>query len=161
MAQSRQEVEEYQAAFLSCLAALGVQGQPTIGGVVNATVPAKDGKPVPGAIELAEEAMSNCSEHVPEPSLWAAPADRDDYQRMIDVRDCLIAHGFPVPEPPSAEVWLEQRRDSDQIAWSPYTAIFGDDKAGHVEQFSREELTEINVACPQNGTGGFYVSYAD
>jgi len=65
------------------------------------------------------------------------------YGRMIDTRDCIVAHGFEVPEPPSAETW----KDSDwQSAWNPY-----DDLVVGQNALAQDKLFALAQACPQPG----------
>jgi hypothetical protein len=158
MAQARQENEEYAQAILSCLAEFGVEGSVAIGGGgVSANFATDDkGQPLPGALEIASSAVDECDARVPLPPLWVAPADEADYQRMLDVRDCLIAQGLDVPEAPSAETWIEQRSDKETIEWSPYTEIFGDNTSPYYISLSDNEFEHISVACPQNGNGGYH-----
>lgn len=143
MAQARQEVEAYQSAMMSCFAEFGVEGDPTPGGEVLVSYRGgEDGELAPGVEQLVENALTECSERVALPSLWTAPADADAYQRMLDSRDCLIAQGYEMPEPPSLDAWTE----SGFAAWNPYQELTGPDVP---VQPSLAEIERLTRECPQ------------
>lgn len=153
MAQARQEVEEYQSAMMACFAEFGVEGDPTPGGEVLVSYRGgEDGELAPGVQELVETALTECSERVALPSLWTAPADADAYQRMLDSRDCLIAQGYEMPEPPSMEAWIE----SGFAAWNPYQELTGPDAP---VQPSLAEIERLTQECPQVIQGA--IAFAD
>ena len=144
MAQARQEVEVYQNAMISCLEEFGVRGIATIGGTVGTGgLVDDDGLQPAGAEELRSKAFDECHDRVPAPHLWDAPLDRNSYDRVIESRDCLIAHGIEVREAPTFEVWRDQ-----SVPWSPHEVLY--DLVG---QLSDEELHALVSACPQPGGG--------
>ncbi|MDR2723557.1 MAG: hypothetical protein LBB54_07540 [Cellulomonadaceae bacterium] len=156
MAQARQEIEEYNTAYMSCLTEFGVEGGLIVGGGVALKEPVdENGAPLPGMREQNEAAMTECDSRVAVPEIWTLPADGETYQRMIDVRECLLSEGYAVPEPPSAEVWMEQGQKGP--AWSPYVAIFSDPDSPDFIHISEDELSRLNAVCQQSGNGGFFV----
>lgn len=132
MAEARLQVEEYQSEMVACLAASGVIGIRAIGGGVIAGYPAYAG---PEVSELVDQAMDDCSEKIDLPAIWRHRPDPDGYQRMIELRECIVFHGFELPAPPSFEVWTEQ-------PWFPYLELADVPPA---------DLRELVDACPPSG----------
>lgn len=157
MAQARQELEAYQGAKSACLDGYGVEWQVTPGGEVVVMVhPDENGDPIPGLRELVERALDECGRAVREPSLWTADLDSDAYQRMLDVRSCLIAQGEDIPAAPSEDVWVE----SGYGAWNPYEALVGPE-VPLGEALGQDEIAALMSACPQSGPGGLSVAFGD
>lgn len=149
MAGLRQETEQYTAAMLTCLSEFGVEGIVAIGGhVVTGGVTDEDGNLPPGAAEIRQAASEECNARVDFPLAWSAPGDADTYARILEVRECLIARGVDVPEPPSEAVWLDRAGRGD--FWSPYETF---NAPGSGLRFPDAELAELNEACPQYGPG--------
>ncbi len=149
MAQARQQEEEYQAAMVSCLAGYGVKGIESVGGTVGTGgVTDANGNLDPGLEKLNEQASTACNAQVPAPDLWTAPLDDAAYQRMLDVRQCVIAHGYPVPEAPSEETWKEQ-----QGPWNPYQVLMDPQITPQAQQPHIGEYEALMKACPQSGAG--------
>ncbi|MDR2723285.1 MAG: hypothetical protein LBB54_06130 [Cellulomonadaceae bacterium] len=94
---------------------------------------------------------------MPLPPLLTVTFDATAYAQMLDVRDCLIAHGYDVPIPPSQESWMEQGQNGEE-QWSAYVAAFwGDWKNSHMAPtISESELAELNKKCPQTAEGGLF-----
>jgi len=146
MAEARRGVAEYHTAMRNCLGEFGVVGMVAPGGLV-ATGGPTDGE---GArtdaggmspVELARlesQAMRECLNRVPYPPHWHNLPTEQDYQRMLENRECLIAHGLAIREPPALEAWLITR-------WNPWSAAINDNGLGipEIEQFME--------ACPQHG----------
>lgn len=148
MAQARQQVEEYQSAMLACLAEHGVQGIVAIGGpVATGGVTDADGNLPAGVQELQEAASKDCNGRVALPALWSAPADDAAYQRMLQVRECVLAQGYEVGEAPSEETWKEQAASG--TAWSAYQELIGPG----VTRIPDADLRALMEACPQIGQG--------
>ena len=149
VAQARQEVEDYQNAFVACMRANGADAEVMIGGNVIgfAVTIDEEGLPIPGIEELLENATDTCGEQVPRPAHWGHSKDEQAYERMLDVRECLIAHGHEVSEPPSLEAWLGQ---SPANAWNLYLDLF----PGHAASpLPDDELIALLRVCPQSGFG--------
>jgi len=144
MAAARAETEEYTSRFSSCLDEFGVTYDVAAGGAVTTVTRVDEsGQAPPGIAELNTLAMTECDERVPPPSSWSAPADEDAYRRMVDVRNCIVAQGHDLPEPPSLEVWLDQHRP-----WMPYEQL----------TLGFAELQTLMEQCPQSGTRMFFRS---
>jgi hypothetical protein len=150
MSQARQELEEYQSALMTCYSEHGVQGIVMVGGSVAAVTPTgASGEPLAGAQQLVEQAVDECDGQVTRPSVWSAPQDKSAYQRMLDVRSCLVAHGHNISEPPSMEVWLEQ---GSSEAWNPYSQLLSG-FADKGRELSDDEALHLLEICPQTGIG--------
>lgn len=148
MAQARQQVEEYQSAMVACLNELGVEGLVSLGGPVLTGGVTDDAGNLPGGVqELQEAASAECGARVPRPELWTAPADHAAYQRVIELRRCVVAQGYEVVETPSEETWIEQAGSG--VAWSPYTELVGESAA----RIPDDDLRALMQACPQSGQG--------
>lgn len=154
MAQVRQQNEEHNNAMIVCFAEYGIRVVAMIGapGVVFSSPTDDDGQPPPGAEDVLLAAADDCNARNPLPDhLKVQVFDDAAYEKMQDVRACLIVHGYDVPEPPSLETW----KDSDLMTgWNPYIVTF----SGAVgAQITEDELRSLNEACPQSGPN-FYVS---
>ncbi|MDR0481864.1 MAG: hypothetical protein LBH13_01685 [Cellulomonadaceae bacterium] len=147
MAQARQEIEEYQAGIAACYEEFGLTPTIAIGGTVG--IGYGGGEPPPGFEELAEKAGLECDQRVPAPAIWVAPQDEAAYQRMLDVRECLSAHGWPTPQPPSFATWKEQ-----EFPWTAYTVLIDPEITPVANQPTHADLRELMEVCPQGGTGG-------
>ncbi|MCL1899092.1 MAG: hypothetical protein FWG11_00970, partial [Promicromonosporaceae bacterium] len=104
VAQFRQDQEEFQLAQIACWAEFGFDKvNDPAGGVMLADF---DAEQPPGWFELFESAGFECLERTKHLA-WALPLpfDEEAYQRVLDTRDCLLAHGHHVSEPPTFEVW--------------------------------------------------------
>lgn len=82
----------------------------------------------------------------PEPHTLLPPSDADlesTYTYLTGpLTDCLEARGFPVPEPPSLDTFIDQQRSAaSRVTWSPYAEV-----SQYVPQ---DEWLRLNEACPQ------------
>lgn len=149
MAQARQEVEEYTASKLACLAEFGAEGVVGLAGTVGTGGELdENGNLPPGIDELNRRAAAECNARVPSPTLWGGAPDRAAYERNLDVRECLLSHGYESPEPPSFEVWAEAYTSFSGELWYPYMSITAPGST-----VSDEELAQLMVACPQTAFG--------
>lgn len=157
MAQVRQQDDAYQAAMISCYAEYGLTAVRTIGGGSVGFVDLADdsGQMPPGVEAVVEKASADCNERVPAPEHRSSGLDHAAYQRMLDLRRCIVAHGYDVAEPPSEQTWQDADPGS---AWNPYTAAFG---GGSGEQVSQDELRSLMTACPQPGPSYYVVAPVD
>ena len=148
VSQARQEIEEYRTAFVSCIEENGGQADVAIGGNVSIFTQLFDneGREIPGALDIASQISDTCSS-IPGPVHWGLPMDDAAYDRMIDVRECIVAHGFEVSQPPTREVWLEQ---GPSFAWNPYTELF---PTFSQDPLPEDQLIPLLAACPQSGHG--------
>lgn len=75
------------------------------------------------------------------------PVARDDdffrtmYSRTLDTRDCLVAHGVAVSEPPSEDAWIEALKSGSAGVWAPFNDVTGSD----------DEFYELFDVCVQGG----------
>ncbi|MDX1658510.1 MAG: hypothetical protein R3343_06800 [Nitriliruptorales bacterium] len=69
------------------------------------------------------------------------------YEYMLALRECLIAEGYDIPEPPSKQVWIDTHYDPD-LAWKIWSFV---PDAGNPE-YSWEH---IEVRCPAQPVGGY------
>lgn len=142
MAQVRQQDEEFQSAMIACYDEYNFDAVRSIGGgsIGFIDLPAD-----PATQELFEQASTECNARVPLPE-YSLDTTLDDaaYERTLELRECIIAHGYDVEEPPSAAVW----KDSGlQHAWSPYQELLG----RGVEGVTQADLRALTDACPQPG----------
>jgi len=146
MAEARLGVEEYHAAMLSCLAEFGVVGIAAPGGHVGTGGRTdEDGVRIdaqgrsPAELQrLENQATRECQDRHPYPAHWTSTATEADYERTLQVRECLLAHGLQVQEPPPLEIWLISR-------WNPWRSAFSDNGLGPAE------VDHFMAACPQTG----------
>ncbi|MCM3658579.1 hypothetical protein M3147_15085 [Agromyces mediolanus] len=99
-------------------------------GWVNLTV-ADDGS-MSGEIPAAqsdqyEEDFGECQAQVelnyPVPEMTES-AIRERYAREVGTRDCLIAQGYSISDPPSEQVWVETFTSDPASLWLPYFEVF-------------------------------------
>lgn len=86
-------------------------------------------------------ARAACTESVGEPPTVAPLTEaeiRDRYAYLLAARDCLLALGYPVSEPPSEDVFVDSWSTGP---WSPYADI--------VDALTPDEWDEANRECPQ------------
>ena len=150
MAQVRQQDEAFQSAMIACFAEYGLEATRQIGGGdVGIHFTSDDGsipEIPPGVQAIIDEAAEDCNARVPLPDHHASKTlDGAAYERMIDLRECIVAQGYDVPEPPSAEVWIDSGL---MAAFNPYVATLMGPSAIRVPQ---DELRSLMEACPQSG----------
>lgn len=150
MSQVRQENEAFESAMMACLAEHGVKGSITIGGGHVGVVTNVDetGQIPAGVSELNGSALEICSGEVPEPDYWHQLIDDSAYQQILDTRDCLVAQGLAIPDPPSKDRWIEDA-ESGRI-WGAYDSLLGEDSP-----VSLAQLAELVATCPTGAYGGF------
>jgi hypothetical protein len=145
---ARQQIEQYQQEYLTCLSEFGLNGVVGVGGgIVGIEIPSDaNDEPLPGASTIVDEAGTECSERVAQPRHWVTVPDSASYQRTLDVRGCLVAHGARVSEAPSFETWAESAHP-----WNPFEEIF--------TAVTQEEFLRFAELCPQAGYGQFVVNF--
>ncbi|MCL2652578.1 MAG: hypothetical protein FWD63_02150 [Propionibacteriaceae bacterium] len=152
MAQVRQENDEYQSSTIACYAEYGFSGVREMGGnVVFVDVPQD-----PATQALMKKAFDDCDVRVPRPA-YVGDQVLDDaaYGKMVQLRDCVMEHGYPLPEPPTAETWKESNLAD---AWNPYQFFIGPSPEHAVQQ---SELFGLEAACPQPGPNFVVVGPSD
>lgn len=148
MASFRQDMEEWQLEQMACFAERGVTVTPAASGGVHLPIVNLIADP-PGTQDLIDEAMWDCSELVGRFDWWQVPLDEDVYQRILESRECVIAHGYEVPEAPSLEVWQQQGG-----MWFPHQFAF-DVRRAEGFRWTYSVWAELNRVCPQPGPGIF------
>ena len=143
MAQVRQQSEEYQSGQIACYAEFGLTAVRDLAGGVGFVNLPQDA----ATQALLDTASTECNARVPLPA-FAQNETLDDtaYQRMLDLRQCIVTHGYALPDAPSAERWKES--DPWYSAWSPYSAFIGPDAT---TDLSDTDLFSLADACPQPG----------
>ncbi|ACZ30615.1 hypothetical protein Xcel_1587 [Xylanimonas cellulosilytica DSM 15894] len=147
MAQVRQADEEFQSAMIACYAEFGLESVRSIGGGTVGMVNLIDetGQVPAGVQARVDAAAAECNARVPLPEHQSWAFDGAAYQRMIELRECIVAHGFEVPEAPSEEAWKDSEPAS---AWNPYEAMLGGARGASTTQ---DEVAALMTACPQPG----------
>lgn len=152
VAQFRQDMEEFQLAKIACYADFGIEVVKDPAGGIG--LPETDGELLSDAwIDLLESAGLECLERVGSLSWAHLPVDEEAYQRMVDARDCLVAHGHHVSEPPTFEVWRQ-----DVHAWTPHGDLFDNLTLRQGIRISAAEWATMNAECPQPAQHLFSVS---
>jgi hypothetical protein len=147
MVEARQSVHNYTTAYMDCLLEQGVTGFPTIGvGTVMVSTPlGLDGNIDAESSALNDAAQMLCSgrilppTHLPQPPYFEINPTLQDYYRMVDVRNCLVANGINVSTPPLASVWLAQAEP-----WNPWVKVT-------FQTDSEDTLRNLMNFCPQDG----------
>jgi hypothetical protein len=146
MARARQESDEYDRSLTACFTEFGVESFPIVGGgVATGTTLDADGNYPPGQEELINTALEECDKRVQPPVSRASSLTPEAYAKTLEVRACVIAHGFELPEPPTLDVWLEQ----EEFAWNPYTVLMDPTITPKDRQPTRQQLEELTITCPQ------------
>ncbi len=151
MALVRQQSEEYQSGQIACYAEYGLTPIRNMAGGVGFVDLPDDAS----TRALLERAAADCNARIPLPTHQLNKAlDDAAYQKVLDLRQCIVAHGYPMPEAPSAEVW----KDSDLMyAWNPYSEFNGMGGMGLGAQIkiADADLFALADACPQPGPNFF------
>ena len=155
MAQFRQEMEEDANAWVNCYAEFGVEAYIGPSFMVSFPTDYTYDPTLPARNELRNKAGMECFERLGQMRWWDVAIDADAYRRMLDSRDCLIAHGHEVPEPPAMEVWIEGGG-----FWNPHGEWF-DARTRDVGLMTATEWNEVNETCPQPGPMMFGVGGLD
>jgi len=90
-------------------------------------------------MQEVSQALDECNELFPFPYFGGQIANPELYQRMLDTRECLIAHGQPVPEPISQESWIQRGGN-----WVPISVSSAMNRPA-------AEFRALERACPQSG----------
>ena len=135
MTSHREIGEAHQAALAACIEEHGFTPDKGIGGfsvVVRAAT-------IDGSFSEMYAASAECHERYPFPYFGGHEATPELYQRMLDQRSCLIAHGQDIPEPPTEETWLNSGG-----RWIPFSQL--------PERIRSSEIgAALSKACPQSG----------
>ena len=146
MAEQRRQVEEWDLAMQACFSRLGLEAQISRGGGVFIRTILEEGE-TDTTMYLRAAAWRECLDLHGQPAAWTEPADERTFAMMLDVRECLIAHGQTIPEPPALEVWVEQPHP-----WNPFEVLW------HV--MDDDEIGPLLDVCQQAGPGRLSFSIA-
>lgn len=72
-------------------------------------------------------------------------AIRERYALELKTRDCLIAQGYTISDPPSEQVWIEAFTSNPSELWLPYFEVFTQTQVGAAEE------AELKTICPDPG----------
>lgn len=78
----------------------------------------------------------------------APPSDRalrEQYGYELKLRQCLIAQGYDISEPPSEQTWVEWVNGTTVGMWSPYWEVITE------TNISEADLAALKVICPEPG----------
>ena len=145
MSQMRQQQEVFEVNMMGCFSQRGVPSQISFGGGVMT-----HGEYGPNWLEEAyvrAQAWEECLEIYEFPPLWELPADADTYAMMLDACECVLLHGFEVPEPPALDVWAEQTHP-----WNPLS---------YVTHLPAYQLEPLMATCLQVGPGRMSIAPFD
>lgn len=155
MSEVRSERETDLAKYRTCLEAAGLNYDVAANGGVLPVLP--DGLSQE-LIDLNSFAISKCDEERIPLSFDAGTAS-EEYGRMIETRVCLVSQGFPIPEPPSEEVWVEHFKQLDRNIFLPYFELDKLITAGSVD-LTEQQLGELQNVCVATAGGGAIESYS-
>lgn len=139
MAEVRAQDEEYMTSMIECLKGQGVEGSGNSGWVGGFVASDESFQPLPGAKEITDAALETCGAIVPEQE-WRSLPLGIEYDRMLDVRKCLIVEGYDLPEAPSREAWID-----DPTLYDPHWIINQPNDAG--QSLSSTEVDRLNAVC--------------
>lgn len=138
MADKRRQSEEDEERFEACLEEAGWPGESGSRALTDEQRP------------LFEEAAIGCADTLfPGTPVIDEAEWRLHFERTLDTRDCLVAQGFAIPEPPSEDAWVEAALRDEQI-WVPFQFVIDGVMSGSI-QMTQSEFDELLVECPQSG----------
>jgi len=150
MAPAREAVAAYQTEFVACLASHGVEGVKAVGSPSVFAIASTDenGSTTRESREQAESASVYCSHavalpaHFPQAPDFQIVTSPEAYERMLDVRSCLVAHGHDIPDAPEMDTWVRS-----SWPWNPWIS----ESIGALKRSDPDGLRALGVACPQDG----------
>lgn len=156
MAKARQQEDAYAQGMISCYAEYGLEATRILGGAVVILSETDNGEDLSdGSDERLDLAATDCNSRISVPDHRTTKTlDDASYQRVLEVRECIVAHGHEAPEPPSLQTWKDS---SPMSAWNPYVEMFGGPDGASITQ---EDLRSLLTACPQSGPT-FYTEVPD
>jgi hypothetical protein len=152
----RQANEDFADAWIECLAGHGAVAQRFIGNGATGQVLTQDenrqfdssqSESFWRAGDLCYPLISPPAHHPQPPYYRDLPRTWEAYQRMLDVRNCLLAHGFNIPEAPPLDRWQVSPRP-----WNPWNPEPHSMNYNFQAMLSESELWALMNACPQDGT---------
>lgn len=71
------------------------------------------------------------------------------YQKALDTRDCLVAEGYTIPDPPSEDARVDAGMNEKDL-WAPFQFVIDQSPRGQID-LSAETYYELYATCPQAG----------
>ena len=139
MAEVRKNNEELGSKIASCMADKGWVEERQSDGSYSVTLSTADDGPRYREDRGVCESLVRDDLGIPHRTLDDA-SFRTMYARTLDTRDCLVAHGVVVSEPPSEDAWIEAIKTGTDV-WAPFNDVTGSD----------EEFYELFEVCVQAG----------
>lgn len=136
-AEELQAITDYFANMVDCVNAQGFRMRVIEGGLGMEPDPVVSDSG--GSAEAFAAAQAACEDRLgpfPNPAPLSAEEWAQGYPAQVDVVDCLREKGYPVPEIPTQESWVQQQLAPSAQTWTPYDRIAG------------PKLTEAQRACP-------------
>ncbi len=88
-----------------------------------------------------EDALGECTALVDDAVLDLAPSTGSGYyEALVAARECLVAEGSSLPQPPSLDRFLESLAGGEP-PWSPYLDL--------PDSMTQERWNAMLAACPQ------------
>lgn len=140
MAEAQDADEKLGSKIASCMAQEGWVEERTLSGSYQATLPSPEDAP-------RYRADRRTCESAVRDVMGIHPRTHDDaffqtmHAHVLDTRDCLVAHGVVVSEPPSQDAWIEDLRSGSADVWAPFNDVTG----------SQSDFYELFDLCPQAG----------
>lgn len=153
MAQTAQDNERYTQSLARCLQDAGFTVTVTHDSYSFAEPDDLDATALDALREQQDKATYACM--VATDEALGTPADippAEQYTRQLQIRECLVMHGYPdVTEPPSEQAWI-QNWQSGSANWRPYEELLI-----AYPLTTEEQWYELKADCPESG----YVYGAD
>lgn len=151
-AQFRQEMEEFNLELVACYGDHGVEVTKSPSGGVDLPVITL---PAPAGLEeLIDNAITACMERVGVLHWMTLPPDEAAYRRMLDSRECLIAHGHDAPAARAFDVWAENDGE-----WNPHGVVYDGRPFPEANpRWMATKWAQMNTECPQPSPRIFSVS---
>lgn len=137
-AQELQGITAYFANMVDCLNEAGYRMRLTPGQLGYEADPAAPSSGSQEAFIAAQAACDKTYGPPPAPAPFTAQEWAAAYPAQVAVVDCLKQNGYPVPEVPTSDAWVQQQvaPPAGVRPWSPYDKVSG------------PELTEAQQQCP-------------
>lgn len=132
MSTTKAEKDSFAQGIVACLKEQGVAAQTLQFGGVELESPTTE----------HQSATQECAEKIGYPQ---APTPAEEYDRLTDIKECLIAQGFGIPAPPSQQEWIESL-NGPESPWTPYSVFITEEPTQGQPSYS---LTDGELAALQ------------
>lgn len=139
MTSHREVGEDYQWLMTACFEEFGLNPETGTGGSTVVTRLGGSDLPIAEQMANSKAAADVCNARYPFPDFGGRDATPELYTRMLQQRDCLIAHGHDIPMPPTEDVWLRNGG-----SWVPFSQLPND-------VIMSDYGAALSRACPQSG----------